>query len=143
MDTSVIVAAVHANHPSHRLAAPWLDSAFDAHELFVAHPSLIESYAVLTRLPAKYRFSPSEADTVLRETLQDNVTIAPFTSQSSWSALSSLVEAPAAGGAAYDALIIHLLKQAGVDVITTFNVTDFTRLARTVRIRAPGDTPTR
>ena len=139
VDTSVIVAAVHANHPVHAVAAHWLDGAFVSHEVVVAHHSIMESYAVLTRLPAEYRLSPSEAETVLRGTLQENATIAPFSSESSWAALHSLAEAPAAGGATYDAFIIHLLSQAGVDVIVTYNVADFARLTRTVRVAEPAE----
>ncbi|NBB91340.1 MAG: PIN domain-containing protein [Spirochaetes bacterium] len=137
MDTSVIVAAVHANHPVHAVAAHWLDRAFAAHEVVVAHHSIIESFAVLTRLPAEYRLSPTEAETVLSETLQEKVSIAPFSSQSSWAALHSLADAPSAGGASYDAFIIHLLLQAAVDVIVTYNAADFARLTRAVRVAEP------
>jgi predicted nucleic acid-binding protein len=137
VDTSVIVAAVHANHPVHAVAAHWLDRAFAAHEVVVAHHSIIESFAVLTRLPAEYRLSPTEAETVLSETLQEKVSIAPFSSQSSWAALHSLADAPSAGGASYDAFIIHLLLQAAVDVIVTYNAADFARLTRAVRVAEP------
>ena len=137
VDTSVIVAAVHANHPVHAVAAHWLDGAFVSHEVVVAHHSIIEAYAVLTRLPAEYRLSPSEAERVLSETLQENVSVAPFSSESSWAALHSLAEAPSAGGATYDAFIIHLLLQAAVDVIVTYNAADFARLTRAVRVAEP------
>ena len=75
VDTSVIVAAVHANHPVHLPSARWLDTAFDVHAVVVAHHSILEAYAVLTRLPAQYRVSPSEAEIVLRETLEKNARV--------------------------------------------------------------------
>ena len=46
VDTSVLVAAVHANHPRHFAASAWLDAAFSSHEVVVAHHSVIEAYAV-------------------------------------------------------------------------------------------------
>ena len=48
IDSSVIVAGVHANHPRHAAAAQWLVQALTAHELIVCHHSVLESYAVLT-----------------------------------------------------------------------------------------------
>jgi len=90
----------------HGPAASWLDDAFSSHELAVAHHSIIETYAVLTRLPAKYRLSPSEAKIVIHGTLHGNAQITPFDSGSIWESLDSIAAAPAAGGAAYDAFII-------------------------------------
>jgi predicted nucleic acid-binding protein len=139
VDTTVIVAAVHANHPAHAEAARWLDDAFSTHQVVLAHHSIIESYAVLTRLPADYRLSPAEAETVLTETLQNNASIAPFSSESVWDALHAFVGTPSAGGATYDAFIIHLLEQAEVDVIVTYNEADFARLTQTVRVAPPGE----
>ncbi len=137
VDTTVIVAAVHANHPAHAEAARWLDGAFGSHQVVLAHHSIIESYAVLTRLPADYRLSPVEAEAVLTETLRSNASIAPFSSESIWNALHAFVGTPAAGGASYDAFIVHLLEQAEVDVIVTYNEADFSRLSETVRVAKP------
>ena len=47
-----MVAAVHANHPMHSAAARWLDAALGSHTVVVAHHSVLEAYAVLTRLPS-------------------------------------------------------------------------------------------
>ena len=60
VDTSVIIAAVHANHPVHLSSSRWLDAAFDTHDVVVAHHSVLEAYAVLTRLPAQFRVGPDE-----------------------------------------------------------------------------------
>ena len=51
VDSNVIVAGVHANHPYHALAANWLVQNLAEHQLMAAHYSVLESYAVLTRLP--------------------------------------------------------------------------------------------
>lgn len=139
VDTSVLVSAVHANHPLHVPSASWLDDAFSAHEIVVAHHSVIEAFAVLTRLPAKYRLSPSEAEMVIHGTLHGNVRIAPFDSGSVWQALDFVAAAPAAGGAAYDAFIIHLLATAGVERIVTYNVREFRRLTDDVAVSEPSE----
>ena len=139
VDTSVIIAAVHANHPVHLSSAQWLDTAFDTHDVVVAHHSLLEAYAVLTRLPAQYRVAPSEAELVLRETVAENARIAPFTAESMWTFLTHLTAVPAAGGAAYDAFIIRLLSEAGVEAIVTYNTDDFRRLSPAVRIADPAE----
>ena len=139
VDTSVIVAAVHANHPLHLASARWFDAAVDAHDVVVAHHSILETYSVLTRLSAPYRVSPSEAEIVLRETVQENARIAPFTAESMWDFVSGIVTVPAAGGAAYDAFVIQLLDEAGVEAIATYNVDDFRRLAPSMRIADPAE----
>jgi predicted nucleic acid-binding protein len=139
VDTSVLVAAVHANHPMHKPAAQWLDAAFVAHEICVCHHSLLEAYAVLTRLPAAYRLSPSEAVMVLRETLQQNAAIAPFAAESTWSVVQLLSTIPAAGGASYDAYIVEVLRSAGVDAVVTYNADDFRRISGALDVVDPSD----
>ena len=139
VDTSVVVAAVHANHPLHLASARWLDAAVDAHDVVVAHHSILEAYSVLTRLPAPYRISPSEAEIVLRETVERNARIAPFGAEAMWEVISGIVAVPAAGGAAYDAFIIRLLGDAGAEVIATYNVDDFRRLGPSMRIADPAE----
>ena len=139
VDTSVIIAAVHANHPVHLSSSRWLDAAFEAHEVVVAHHSVLEAYAVLTRLPAKYRVAPSEAEIVLRETLEENARIAPFSAESIWTFMTRLTAVPAAGGAAYDGFIIRLLSEAGVEAIVTYNADDFRRLSPVVRVADPAE----
>ena len=139
VDTSVVVAAVHANHPLHLASARWFDAAVDIHDVVVAHHSILEAYSVLTRLPAPYRVSPSEAEIVLRETVENNTRIAPFAAETMWRVTSRIVAVPAAGGAAYDAFIIRLLGEAGAEVIATYNVDDFRRLGPSMRIVDPAE----
>ena len=139
VDTSVIVAAVHANHPVHLSSSRWLDAAFDTHDVVVAHHSLLEAYAVLTRLPPQYRVAPSEAETVLRETIQANARLAPFSAESMWSFMTGMTALPAAGGAAYDAFIVRLLSEAGAEAIVTYNIDDFRRLSPHLRVTDPSE----
>ena len=139
VDASVIIAAVHANHPVHLSSSRWLDAAFDTHDVVVAHHSLLEAYVVLTRLPAQYRVGPDEAEIVLRETLQHNARLAPFGEDSMWNFMTGMTALPAAGGAAYDAFIVQLLSEAGAEAIVTYNVDDFRRLSPHVRVTDPAE----
>lgn len=137
IDSSIVIASVHANHPLHKPSSLWLNSVFENHEAIIAPHSILESFAVLTRLPSPYRVSPVEAQTVLRETLFPNAGIAPFTESSIWDALDRFAEIPVHGGATYDAFIINILIDAGVEYIATYNVTDFRRLAGAVPVTNP------
>ena len=111
----------------------------DVHDVVVAHHTLLEAYSVLTRLPAPYRISPSEAEIVLRETVERNARMAPFAAEAMWGFISRIVAVPAAGGAAYDAFIIRLLGEAGAEAIATYNVDDFRRIAPSMRIADPAE----
>ncbi len=137
IDTSVIVPCVHANHPLHVAMAGWLNTAFERDRVVVAHHSLIEAYAVLTRLPPEYRLSPAETLDVLRGSLRDNAEIAPFDASRIWSVTEELASVPAAGGTAYDAFIIRILVAAGVDAIATSNAQHFRRLTADTRVIDP------
>jgi predicted nucleic acid-binding protein len=121
----------------HSAATRWINGTIAEHTPVVAHHSVLEAYAVLTRLPSAFRLAPREAAMVLTETLRDKVLIAPFDAEDIWSAIFTVETAPAAGGASYDAFIIHLLRTAGVQQIATFNTRDFERLADGLKIVTP------
>ena len=44
VDSSVLVACLHANHPFHIAAADWMNHSFENHEVVVAHHSVLEAY---------------------------------------------------------------------------------------------------
>ena len=115
-------------------AAEWLNRSFENHEGIVAHHSVLAAYAVLTRLPPEYRLVPSEAVSVLRETLEKNAVITPFSGRSIWKTTQRLGDDAPSGGAAYDAFIIEILSSAGAEAIATGNAREFRRLSRGIRI---------
>lgn len=137
VDSSIIIAALHANHPLHAAAAQWLNNAFDNHEVLVAHHSVLESYAVLTRLPGEFRLSPAEARTALESTLRENAAVAEFSARDIWWIVANIGEAPASGGAAYDAFIIEVLRSANAEAVATFNASDFRRLSHSLPVLDP------
>jgi predicted nucleic acid-binding protein len=125
VDCGVIVAGVHANHPYHALAANWLVQNLAEHQLMAAHHSVLESYAVLTRLPGDLRVSPSEARDLLTATVQSNMIIPRFDAESIWTTIETLVLSSVVGGRSYDAFILQILRSVGAQAIATFNPTHF------------------
>lgn len=137
MDSCILVAGVHANHPLHAIASDWLIRNIPLNKLIVAHHSILEAYAVLTRLPGEFRISSSEARKLLETTIQPNMRIAAFSETSIWDYINSLVLQQAIGGHAYDGFIAEILIHSGVEAIATFNVFHFTHLASHVKILDP------
>lgn len=98
--------------------------------MVVAAPTLIESYAVLTRLPPPHRLSPDQVVALLEgnflgpEVEAVTLTVAEY---------RRLVrEGPArglAGGRTYDAVIVACAVAARVDALLTFNERQFRPLA--------------
>ena len=66
LDTSCLVAAACSWHDHHEATIADLDSRLDAGATPVSlAPVLVESYAVLTRLPLPHRLSPGDAHELL------------------------------------------------------------------------------
>ena len=137
VDSSVLVAALHANHPIHAVATGWMISAMRKHELVVGSHSVLECYAVLTRLPGKWRISSEEALQLLRETVAANMTIADTPLKTAWDFLDSISVKNVTGGQAYDAWVIHALNSAKADRIATFNPAHFTSIAGKLEVFDP------
>ncbi len=111
VDTSVVVAAFASWHDGHRSAAEAL-----ARKPRIPAHVVIESFSVLTRLPAPHRSPPEVVETFLREHFPQAPLSLPAT------ALQALVRAAVAarisGGAIYDALIAETVKRAGGTLLT-------------------------
>ena len=111
VDTSVVVAAFASWHEGHRGAAAVL-----ARRPRIPAHVLIESFSVLTRLPAPHRSPPEVVETFLDEHFPQ----APLSLPGA--ALRALIHAAVAarvsGGAIYDALIAETAKRAGAMLLT-------------------------
>jgi predicted nucleic acid-binding protein len=137
VDSSILVAGVHANHPLHAVAAGWLIKNIPLHELIVSHHSILETYAVLTRLPGELRLTGPEAKRLLESTVKPNMRVADFSSSSIWDCIDSLVNHSALGGRSYDVFIAELLSKSGVQSIATFNTKHFSEFAANMSIIDP------
>jgi predicted nucleic acid-binding protein len=128
VDTSVIIAALQEWHDDHPRCVAALDEALATPPIVLPAATLIESYSVLTRLPAPHRLRPSVARRLLTETFRDRAELAPGP-EDAWSFLAGLAETAVTGGAVYDAVILHSAAAAGADRIFTLNLRHFARLA--------------
>jgi predicted nucleic acid-binding protein len=136
-DTSCLVAAVCSWHEHHEATAADLALRAKRREkLLMAAPVLLEAYAVLTRLPPPYRLKPSDALAVL-EGSWGHARVVAVPASETWRLLRTLPERGVAGGGSYDAIIVACARRARADVILTWNLRHFERLAEDIDIASP------
>lgn len=137
VDTSVLVAGVLVRHEHHIPSRDELErlAASDPAPRLPVH-ALLESYSVLTRLPAPHRIAPRQARTLLQGSFASwRLAAAP---EDVWSFLEAAADAAIAGGSLYDALIVESALGAGARELVTWNVAHFERVARgRLAVRAP------
>ena len=98
-DTSVLVAAFASWHEHHRVAF----AAVGRVDVVVAH-CLVETYSVLTRLPAPHRMTPDVVSEYLNRTFARHAVVAlPAAEQRKL--IGTCATHNLAGGAVYDAVI--------------------------------------
>ena len=110
-DTSLVVAAFASWHESHEGAR----RALDAGLRLIEHCAL-ETYSVLTRLPAPHRSSGM----VVREFLQTRFPhpLLRMTARAYRNFIFGLPEHGATGGSAYDALVAATAVDCGVELLS-------------------------
>jgi predicted nucleic acid-binding protein len=110
-DTSVVVAAFGPWHESHLLAV----DAISRRTRLIGHVAL-ETYSVLTRLPAPHRAPPD----VVVEFLRQNFTREPLVLPPSayMGLLGGLPRRGIAGGSVYDAVVAATAAHAGERLLT-------------------------
>lgn len=128
-DASCMIAAVCAWHEHHDRAAGEIERRLGRGEkMLVAGPALVESYAVLTRLPAPHRLS--SADTVaLLEANFMRTAIIGLNGASYRTLLRRAADDGIAGGQTYDAVIAACAVKSKADALLTFNERHFLSLA--------------
>lgn len=109
-DTSVLVAALAAWHEQHEVAR----DAVRGVRAVPAHV-LLETYSVLTRLPADHRLSPLVAATAI-DALPWKVIALPPEHQSA--SIPRLARVGIAGGSVYDAQIALTAQHHGLTLLT-------------------------
>lgn len=105
VDTSVVVAGLCTWHPDHDAAR----AVLAARPVGLAHV-LVESFSVLTRLPATRRLDPAIALTAVRRAFPKAPIGLPPSSIAPL--LKRLVLAGISGGATYDALVAETARRA-------------------------------
>jgi predicted nucleic acid-binding protein len=125
-----MVAALCAWHERHEWIIQQLDQRLDAGErLVVAAPALVETYAVLTRLPPPHRLSPIITRSLLEANLLDHASeLVALDAESYRRLIGSAPDRDIAGGRVYDAVIVTCAQSAGVDALLTLNGRHFSSL---------------
>lgn len=129
-DTSILIAGFVASHPKHKEVLPWIQRA-RAQELewAVSAHSILECYAVLTRLPLSPRLSPSLAKIILEENVEKSAKVISLSADDYFSLMKNAANLGLTGGIVYDAIILQSAKKIKAKGILTLNMKDFQRLS--------------
>ena len=126
LDTSTLIAAMIEGHPSHNLALPWLQRVTTKTDTgLVAAHTLAELYAILTRLPVEPRIPPALALRLIESNVLETCEVVALSADDYAALLRHLASLSIAGGAVYDALLLHAAWKADVDQVVTLNARDF------------------
>jgi len=130
-DSSITIAALLADHSAHRTAS----EALAACSTTIAHAA-IETYSVLTRLPAPHRVDAATAATVLKERTPE--TFATLDASTCAKVPTRLATASVSGGATYDGLIALTALEHDLELFTRDKRAVRTYRALDVRYRLLG-----
>jgi predicted nucleic acid-binding protein len=124
-----MIASVCAWHESHKKTAAEISARLDAgQELVIAAHSLAETYAVLTRLPAPHRLSPSDAATLVKANFANAATVIALNAVDYKRLIATLPGREVSGGRTYDYLVVECARKAKVFSIVTLNDKHFSSL---------------
>jgi predicted nucleic acid-binding protein len=138
VDTTVMVAAAVRAHPHHQRSSALL-AALPPESGFCAAHSLAELYATLTALPLMPRIHPADAAAAVRHRARTLRAVA-LTADEQLQAVLSAAEHGAMTGQVYDALILASAVKSGAEIIYTWNIRHFERVADQAvarRLRVP------
>lgn len=100
--------------------------------------ALLEAYSVLTRSPAPLFVPPEQARQLLVENFFDQAEIPGVSANLAWAEVGELASRLLGGGLLYDAVIARCCLDAGAELLITWNVRDFLRVAPpALQIREP------
>lgn len=136
IDTSCMVSALCSWHEHHEVTRAEVERSGRGGSVLLAAPSLIEAYAVLTRLPAPHRISAQDAWTLLDANWGEGEVIA-LSAMEYWRVLRDCQTEGVTGGPAYDAVIAACARKGHVDRILTWNEKHFSRYQGSFSVEAP------
>lgn len=100
----------------------------DGAEFILADHAVIESFSVLSRIPAPFGLPPSEAERFLREYFAE-ATIASLEPGYAWNVIRHTLDRGYWGGRVHDAEIAMASYEAGARLLLTWNLRDFVTVA--------------
>jgi predicted nucleic acid-binding protein len=142
LDTSVLLAGLVDFGPQSAPAQQVLHAVVEGRlkRAATAWHCCLELYSVATRLPAEYRLSPADAETLLREEVLARLQVVDLPEPERLGFLARLAHEPTIGGRVYDAHIADVARAAGADVIVTDNRRHFLAALRYgIRVETAGE----
>lgn len=139
-DTSVLIAAVVASHPSYLMASRALRTAHEKQiQAFTSTHGLAEMYAVLTRMPLRPAIYPAEAWQMITRNVLSNFEVMDLGIEDYRNALKLSAERGWMGGKVYDVLHVIAAQKAECEYLYTYNLKHFQDVAGTWgdRLRTP------
>jgi len=128
-DSSCLVAAVCEWHERHTPTAAELNRRLARGErLLLAAPALVETYAVLTRLPAPHRLSARDARDLLEASFLHQGILVTLDAAGYRAQLRDWPDRDVVGGQVYDAVILACAVKGRADVLLTLNPRHFQAL---------------
>lgn len=122
LDSSCMIAAICTWHEQHAAAAAELERRLHRGEqLAIPAPALVESYAVLTRLPAPHRLSPADAWTLLEVNFIEDRRIIALSGALYVATVRALAKQGVGGGRSFDAVIAECAREARPATLLTFD----------------------
>ncbi len=137
LDTSVLVAAFLGDHPHHQASAKVFAGAGKKHSACGVH-TLAELYSSLTSLPLKPMIAPEQAMLFLQDA-RSRLSLIALDEEEYFATIEQTAEKRIPGGRIYDALLLACAVKAKAEIIYTWNIKHFQRLAPDIagRIKTP------
>ena len=138
VDTSCIVAAVCSWHEHHPAAAAEINRRLQrGQRLCVPAPALVETYAVLTRLPPPHRLTARDAWALVEGNFVTGALIQILDADGYVDLLRRAADREVAGGRTYDAVIGECAREAGATILLTFNRRHFDPAPAGIQVLEP------
>jgi predicted nucleic acid-binding protein len=136
----VIISGLLSWHENHKAASAALTDLFEGGDAVVLPlHSLVEAYAVMTRLPPPHRLGAKEALDVLEGSLRSRSNLVGLAAKEGWDFLRELSRRNLVGGTSYDSLILASARKGGAQRLLTFNRAHFERAGtEDIEIVVPG-----
>jgi predicted nucleic acid-binding protein len=129
-DTNVLVATLYPNHVHHRRSfAAYVAVKESVITGCLSAHGLAELYSVLTRTPFTYPVTPDEVRIMIDESICPYFELVAVTGASHLAAIAACVHGGWKGGRIHDAVHVEAARQAGCDLIYTYDVAHFQSLA--------------
>jgi predicted nucleic acid-binding protein len=127
VDTSVLVPVFIPGHIHHEPSFKVFVRADPKSPACAAH-SLAEVYATITRLPGKHRTSGEQA-LIFLEMIEERFSFVTLNTAEYLDSIRETAALGITGATTYDGLIAACARKAKANVLYTWNVRDFSRLA--------------